>query len=120
MQLIQINLENYFTTSAPLETSQYIQELKNHIDSTYTAHYAQNRVQSTEFIADAGHGEGFCIGNIIKYAQRYGKKAGRNRKDLTKIAHYVIIMLFIHDNLIGDSNEIKWKHSNVPQELRNN
>ena len=34
----------------------YIQELKNHIDSTYTAHYAQNRVQSTEFIADAGHG----------------------------------------------------------------
>ena len=52
----------------------YIQELKNHIDSTYTAHYAQNRVQSTEFIADAGHGEGFCIGNIIKYAQRYGKK----------------------------------------------
>ena len=85
----------------------YIQELKNHIDSTYTAHYSQNRVQSTEFIADAGHGEGFCIGNIIKYAQRYGKKAGRNRKDLTKIAHYVIIMLFIHDNLIGDSNEIK-------------
>ena len=82
----------------------YIQELKNHIDSTNTAHYA---LQSTEFIADAGHGEGFCIGNIIKYAQRYGKKAGRNRKDLTKIAHYVIIMLFIHDNLIGDSNEIK-------------
>ena len=29
----------------------YIQELKNHIDSTYTAHYSQNRVQSTEFIA---------------------------------------------------------------------
>ena len=38
------------------DEDQYIQELKNHIDSTYTAHYAQNRVQSTEFIADAGHG----------------------------------------------------------------
>ena len=27
------------------DEDQYIQELKNHIDSTYTAHYAQNRVQ---------------------------------------------------------------------------
>ena len=90
------------------DEDKYIEKLKEHIDSTYTSHYAQNKVQSTEFIADAGHGEGFCIGNIIKYAQRYGKKGGRNKNDLTKIAHYVIIMLYIHDNLlIGDKNEIK-------------
>ena len=48
----------------------YLKEIKDGIDSTYDAHYAQNKVQSTEFIADAGHGEGFCIGNIIKYAYR--------------------------------------------------
>ena len=54
----------------------YLKEIKDGIDSTYSSHYAQNKVQSTEFIADAGHGEGFCIGNIIKYAQRYGKKEG--------------------------------------------
>jgi hypothetical protein len=67
--------------------------LKNHILSTYGQHYSMNKIQSTEFIFDAGHGEGFCIGNIIKYAQRYGKKEGRNKEDLLKILHYAIILL---------------------------
>ena len=80
------------------DEDKYLKEIKDAIDSTYNAHYAQNKVQSTEFINDAGHGEGFCIGNIIKYAQRYGKKRGYNRDDLTKIIHYAIIMLHLHDN----------------------
>ena len=75
----------------------YLKEIKDGIDETYSSHYAQNKIQSTEFIADAGHGEGFCIGNIIKYAQRYGKKNGYNREDLKKIIHYAIIMLHLHD-----------------------
>ena len=29
---------------------------------------------------DSGHGEGFCIGNILKYSQRYGKKKARTEK----------------------------------------
>jgi len=72
--------------------------IKNHITQTYDAHYSMNKIQSTEFIVDAGHGEGFCIGNIIKYAQRYGKKHGKNRDDLLKIIHYAII-------LMGSENE---------------
>ena len=74
-----------------------LEELKSYIDGTYDQHYSQNKFQATEFIMDSGHGEGFCIGNIIKYAQRYGKKGGFNRNDLTKVAHYVIIMLYLHD-----------------------
>ena len=77
---------------------EYLNEIRATIDSTYDSHYAQNKVQSTEFINDAGHGEGFCIGNIIKYAQRYGKKSGYNRDDLKKIIHYTIIMMHLHDN----------------------
>jgi hypothetical protein len=72
-------------------------ELKWYIDSTYDEHYSKNKFQATEFIIDGGHGEGFCIGNIMKYAQRYGKKGGKNRKDLLKILHYTIIALFVHD-----------------------
>ena len=67
--------------------------LQNHINSTYMSHYSMNKIQSTEFIFDAGHGEGFCLGNIIKYAQRYGKKDGKNRDDLLKILHYAVILL---------------------------
>ena len=67
--------------------------VSNHIIQTYDAHYSMNKIQSTEFIMDAGHGEGFCIGNIIKYAQRYGKKNGKSQDDLLKIIHYAIILL---------------------------
>lgn len=66
---------------------------RNYIISTYTQHYSKNKIQTTEFIFDSGHGEGFCMGNIIKYAQRYGKKDGYNEKDLLKIVHYAIILL---------------------------
>ena len=72
-------------------------ELLKYIDSTYDEHYSKNRFQATEFIIDGGHGEGFCIGNIMKYAQRYGKKNGKSRSDLLKILHYTIIALFVHD-----------------------
>ena len=72
-------------------------ELKDYIDSTYDQHYSQNKFQATEFIIDGGHGEGFCIGNIMKYAQRYGKKNGYNRSDLPKVIHYGIIALHNHD-----------------------
>ena len=83
------------------------QELKDYIDSTYTQHYSKNKFQATEFIVDGGHGEGFCIGNILKYAQRYGKKDGYNRKDLMKVLHYGIIALHVHDLNNGESDEIK-------------
>lgn len=75
----------------------YLQELLTYITSTYGQHYSLSKIQSTEFIMDAGHGEGFCVGNIIKYAQRYGKKAGKNRADLLKVCHYAIMMLHVHD-----------------------
>ena len=74
-----------------------LEELKQYIDATYGEHYSQNKFQATEFIIDGGHGMGFCIGNILKYAQRYGKKDGFNRKDLIKTIHYAIIALYVHD-----------------------
>ena len=77
---------------------QILDELKMYIDGTYNAHYSHNKFQATEFIMDSGHGEGFCIGNILKYSQRYGKKDGKNRKDLLKVIHYGIMALHNHDN----------------------
>ena len=68
-----------------------IQELKDYIDATYGEHYSKNKFQATEFIIDGGHGDGFCIGNIMKYAQRYGNKDGFNRKDLMKVLHLSLI-----------------------------
>ena len=64
-----------------------VNELLTYINKTYDGHYSKNNFQSTEFIIDCGHGMGFAIGNVLKYAQRYGKKDGLNRADLLKILH---------------------------------
>jgi hypothetical protein len=78
----------------------YVKELHNYIEATYNQHYSKNKFQSTEVIIDRGHGTGFCMGNIDKYSNRYGKKGERDdhRKDLLKILHYAIIQLYVHDN----------------------
>jgi hypothetical protein len=76
-----------------------IEEFQSYIDSTYKGHYATNKFQSTEVIIERGHGTGFCMGNVDKYSNRYGKKGSREdaRKDLMKVLHYALIQLYIHD-----------------------
>ena len=74
-----------------------LKELRAYIDNTYELHYSANKFQALEFIEECGHGEGFCMGNLLKYAQRYGRKGGKNKDDLMKILHYGIIMLHIHE-----------------------
>lgn len=81
-----------------------LNELKAYIDSTYDEHYSKSKFQATEFIIDGGHGVGFTVGNILKYAQRYGKKNGFERKDILKIIHYAIILLHIHDSQINEDD----------------
>ena len=83
-----------------------IRELQDYVDSTYGQHYAQGSIQTTEFIIDCGHGIGHTAGNIIKYCQRYGKKEGRNRKDILKILHYALIMLHVHDVETANEKEL--------------
>jgi hypothetical protein len=65
-------------------------EFKEYIDGTYNAHYS----------VDSGHGTGFMIGNVMKYAQRYGKKGSNAdaRKDLLKVLHYALMQLHVHDS----------------------
>ena len=74
-----------------------LNEVKAYVGNTYDQHYSSGKYQATDMILDAGHGEGFCMGNIMKYAKRYGNKAGKNRNDLLKILHYTVIMLDIHN-----------------------
>ena len=71
-----------------------VNDVMDYINKTYESHYAQTKnYQATEIIIDQGHGTGFCMGNILKYAQRYGKKQGRNKDDLMKVIHYAVIQL---------------------------
>ena len=88
-----------------------INELQEYVDGTYEQHYSQNKFQATEFIIDGGHGEGFALGNILKYSQRYGKKAGKNRNDLLKVLHYALIALHVHDKEHTTVDTTDWNHA---------
>lgn len=84
---------------------QIFDELRAYVDATYNQHYSKSKIQTTEIVIDQGHGTGFCIGNMLKYTQRYGKKGETTaewRKDLLKVIHYAIIQLHIHDTLYKD------------------
>ena len=80
---------------------EWIINVQKYIDMTYTAHYGNGQYQATDMIIDAGHGEGFCIGNIMKYAMRYGKKDGKKKSELLKIIHYAIIALYLNEKTDG-------------------
>ena len=79
---------------------QTLKEISAYIDKTYDAHYGDGKYQATDMIIDAGHGESFCVGNIMKYAMRFGKKDNK-KVELQKIIHYAIIALHLQENKDG-------------------
>jgi len=55
-----------------------------------SAHYkAQNSLEPLDLIIAKGHGESFCLANIIKYGTRFAET--RNLDDLKKAADYAHI-----------------------------
>jgi len=99
-------IPEYVGVATPTPNAKYkysedtsLAEIASYIDETYSQHYSHNKFQATEFIIDSGHGTGFCMGNVMKYAQRYGKKGTPKdaRKDLLKVIHYAIMQLHVHD-----------------------
>jgi uncharacterized protein (DUF927 family) len=86
-------------TEYKFNEDKYLAEIKNYVDKTYVQHYAKTKFQATEFIFDSGHGTGFCVGNILKYAQRYGRKGTPEewRNDMMKVIHYAMMQLNNHD-----------------------
>tara|TARA_Y100000114_G_scaffold149825_1_gene164508 strand:+ start:506 stop:883 length:378 start_codon:yes stop_codon:yes gene_type:complete len=91
-----------------------LDDVKRYIDDTYNSHYAKTQKQATEIIIDQGYGEGFCMGNILKYAQRYGKKDGKNKKDLMKVIHYALIQLS-QDHYSNDKSLIETLNEDLLQ-----
>ena len=71
-----------------------ISQFKEYVDKTYEQHYSKDKFQATEFIMDGGHGEGFCIGNILKYAQPI-RKEGRIQSCRLIQSHSLRIPCFI-------------------------
>lgn len=68
-------------------------DLESHIAETYSSHYTGETkdIQTIDVFAHRGTLGSTSIDNAIKYLMRYGKKEGKNEKDLIKAMHYLIL-----------------------------
>ena len=66
---------------------QIMTNINNYIRSTYNEHYSVDKsgFQVQDMLRHLDIDKDFCQANAIKYIARFGKKSGRNRKDLLNL-----------------------------------
>jgi len=76
-----------------------LKEIESYLKSTYNGHYVsdEQKIQTLDLIESIGDAEAFCRSNAIKYLSRFGKKDGKNRKDILKVIHYAILLYHFAD-----------------------
>ena len=81
------------------DVDKIIKEISDYIKGTYGEHYSTTKdgFQVQDMLRQLGIDKDFCQANAIKYLCRYGKKDGKNRKDLLKAVHYVILLMSSED-----------------------
>lgn len=92
LKLLKFNKANY-----NYNEPDHLQELVEYIDSTYGQHYVNEGIQVVDVWQSMGSLNTTARDTAIKYLARYGKKDGKNRKDLLKAMHYIILMMYAED-----------------------
>ena len=73
---------------------QYLKDIENYVNGTYGEHYVAKDIQVVDIWESLGSLESTARDTAIKYLCRYGKKDGKNKKDLLKAIHYIILMMY--------------------------
>lgn len=79
-------------------------DVKKYIDKTYGEHYGQDEITCFDAWLAMGPNVDTSIKTAIKYLWRYGKKDGKNKKDLLKAIHYVVLAMY-EDFYTGDKQD---------------
>ncbi len=83
-----------------------LKEVEEYIQSTYDKHYVgEDDLQIVDFWHMMGSVETTCRDAATKYLARFGRKEGKNKQDLLKAIHYIIMMIHF--------SELKEKDNNV-------
>ena len=67
-------------------------EVMEYIAGTYSEHYGDQKIQIQDVFDQMGISEAFTHGAAMKYLFRFGKKEGKNPKDLLKCIHYLCLL----------------------------
>lgn len=81
-----------------------LKEIEKHVKSTYdpTYHYfSENGIVPIDVWESLGNLETSSRDNAIKYLMRFGKKDGKNLKDLYKAIHNIMFMIYSVKNKEG-------------------
>ena len=91
-----------------------VKEIGDYIQSTYGQHYSttEDGFQVQDMLRQLNIDKDFCQANAIKYLCRYGKKDGKNRKDLLKAIHYVILLMSSEDKITKEEELKKLEERN--------
>lgn len=87
-----------FSEEFKRDLDKVLSEVREYILSTYGEHYVgseeEENVQVIDLMASLGSLDTTARDMSIKYLARYGKKDGKNRKDLLKPLHYTMMILY--------------------------
>ena len=89
-----------------------IEEISRYILGTYDQHYSTTKdgFQVQDMLRQLGIDKDFCQANAIKYLCRYGKKNGKNRKDLLKAIHYIVLLMSSEDEKYIEDTNLSEEH----------
>tara|TARA_R110000772_G_scaffold148811_2_gene259380 strand:- start:3666 stop:3956 length:291 start_codon:yes stop_codon:yes gene_type:complete len=82
-------------TNFKYSEKEIIQEVEKYITSTYSKHYVGNKqIQTIDVWDSMGIAEDMCMGTLVKYAMRFGKKGSEEnaKSDLLKLIHYAVLV----------------------------
>ena len=89
----------YYITKLLKDFKDYIE----YIHSKHTIVDTHLTLQAQDLLWQLVIAKDFWQTNAFKYLARYGKKNGRNRKDLLKAKHYIILLMSSEDKDNGES-----------------
>lgn len=92
---------------ASYNEAEILLDIEAYIETTYDQHYVGTTgIQVNDLLMSLGHAESSYISNAIEYLARYGKKDGRNYKDLYKAVHNIIFLINLnHKNLSPEKKQ---------------
>ena len=77
-----------------------LNEILEYIKCTYSKHYSTTKegFQVQDLLRHLDIDKDFSLSNAIKYHMRYGKKEGKNKLDLYKAVHYIVLLISSEQN----------------------
>ena len=72
-----------------------LKEVLDYVKGTYSKHYSTTKegFQVQDLLRHLKIDKDFSLSNAIKYLCRYGKKECKNKLDLYKAIHYIVLLI---------------------------